>query len=77
MRDESLITGWGGGGLKDGKIVSPELFAPPLKTVNFSRSPSLSISKGGNFLRPPPSFSMLLVCNWYVRRLLTGGAVKI
>ena len=31
LRDWSLITG-GGGGLQNGKIAGPKLFAPPLKT---------------------------------------------
>ena len=33
LRDWSLITGRGGGGLQNGKIAGPKLFAPPpLKT---------------------------------------------
>ena len=50
---KGLVINYGeGGGLQNGKIAGPKLFAPPLKTgSNFSRPPPLV--KSGNFSRPP------------------------
>ena len=45
LRDWSLITGRGG--LQNGKIAGPKLFAPPLL-------------KSGNFTRPPPTIWLKL-----------------
>ena len=50
LRDWSLITGRGGG-LQNGKIAGPKLFAPPPQDwVKLFAPPLL---KGRNFLRPP------------------------
>ena len=52
IRDWSLITGRGGGGLQNGKIAGPKLFAPPppQDRVKLFAPPLL---KSGNFLCPP------------------------
>ena len=53
VHDEGLVINYGeGGGLQNGKIACPKLFAPPpLKTgYNFSRPPLL---RSGNFSPPP------------------------
>ena len=55
LRDQSLITGRGGG-LQNGKIAGLELFVSPLKTGSTSPAlpppPPFSFLKGGHFLCP-------------------------
>ena len=56
VRDWSLITGRGG--LQNGKIAGPKLFAPPLQDrVKLFAPPLL---KSGNFSRPPPTMWLKL-----------------
>ena len=50
-RGKGLVINYGKGGLQNGKIAGPKLFAPPFKTgLNFLRPPLLKI---GNSSRPP------------------------
>ena len=61
IRDWSLITGRGG--LQNGKIVCPKLFAPPPQDmVKLFAPPLLNI---GNFWRPP--YNMAKTSSYYVK----------
>ena len=62
LRDWSLITGRGG--LQNGKIAGPKLFAPPPQDrVKLFAPPLL---KSGNFTRPPP-YNMAKTSSYHVK----------
>ena len=56
--DKGLVIKYGEGGLQNGKIAGPKLFAPPPQDrVKLFAPPLL---KSGNFMRPPPTIWLKL-----------------